>query len=91
MKFCLLRKPRAVYFTHWILALMDSRIRMMYPLLSARFVASKTRSRRYTSIKDRRELQKLCARPFPLRVGEGPLRPAHCFGRDQRFSELSRN
>jgi hypothetical protein len=23
-KFCLLRKPRAVYFTHWILALMDS-------------------------------------------------------------------
>jgi hypothetical protein len=24
MKFCLLRKPRAVYFTHWILALMDS-------------------------------------------------------------------
>src|SRR5437773_8814913 len=29
---------------------MDSRIRMMYPLLSARFVTSKTRSRRYTSI-----------------------------------------
>src|ERR1700730_17773817 len=24
MKFCLFRKPRAVYFTHWILALMDS-------------------------------------------------------------------
>lgn len=24
MKFCLLRKPRAAYFTHWILALMDS-------------------------------------------------------------------
>ena len=24
MKFCLLRKPRAVYFTHWTMELIDS-------------------------------------------------------------------